>query len=330
MLLAFGLLAGCGDEPVEVTTQPVTTEVPVETTVEVTTEPPPVLTLNTEELTLTEVGQQEMIYSGDIPVELIRWSTDNSSVAVVDKGVVTAMGTGVANIYGVFDDQSVTCAVNSSATYTGDRNPILSMPETYSVDASFFDDAVFVGDSISMTLFRCQNGMLGNAQFLVQGSYSIHNAVYDSGPMYYRGRPYNNLEDAVAATEPKKIFVLLGVNDLGLFGVDKTLEDYKVMILQIHEACPDADIYIQSMTPIWTGNERRLLTNNNVRAFDAMLRSFALENGFGYIDLAPYLQDYTGGLATCYTSDNYVHLSEEGVKLWASVLRAYPDYDTTE
>ena len=324
-LIVLGLLAGCAEEQAEVTTCPVETQIAVETT-EATTQTPLILELSMNELSMTEIGEKVTIYSGDIPAEMICWSSDNSAVAVVDRGVVTAMGSGIANIYGTYEDQSVACTVNSSAMYTHDRNPVRMVPEYESVDAAFFDDAVIVGDSISMTLFRCHNGMLGNAQFLVQGSYSLHNAVYDSAAMNYRGHLYKNLEDAIAATGARKVFIMLGVNDLGLFGVDKTMDFYRMMIESIQSTCPNTQIYIQSMTPVWTGAEGRLLTNYNIHLVNYRLRLLTQEYGCGFIDIASYMQDFTGGLATAYTSDRYVHLSEAGVKVWASVLRAYPNY----
>lgn len=320
------LLAGCHGPSEEAETVPVTTQMPTETTAQATTMAPPALELTDTELTIDQIGQCCDIYCGETPAEIVYWYSDDSSVAAVDCGVVTAMGHGVTNVHGLYCGQRVTCTVTSNASYRSDRTPILKAPDYENVDAGFFDDAVFVGDSISLKLSRFHGGRLGNAQFLVQSSFSVYNAIYDLMPTTYRGREYRNLEDALAATGAKKIFIMLGINDIGIFGVDQTLENWRVLFDLIQQACPDAQIYIQSVTPMWTGSERKKLTNSNIHTYNFLLRFLAEEYGFGYIDIAPYLQDCTGGLAKVYSSDQYVHITEEGVAVWVSALRAFAGY----
>ena len=321
------LLAGCASKNTAETTVPETTQA-AETVPETeATEPAPVLELLMTEVTLTTIGEQVTIYSGEIPAHKIYWHSADASVAMVDRGVVTAMGrSGVSNVFGVYEDQILTCTVTSTASYTQDRTPILTPPDYTSVDPSFFDDAVFVGDSISLKLSRYHNGELGNAQFLVQSSYSIYNAINDKMVTTYRGRSYTNIEDAIAASGAKKVFIMLGMNDLGIFGVDQTLEHYRILIELIQEACPDIEIYIQSVTPMWTGSARKSLNNTNIHTFNFILRFFAQEHGCGFIDIGPYLQDYTGGLAAVYSSDRYVHVTENGIAVWTAALRSYGYY----
>ena len=331
------LLAGCrtgADAPVAATavtqiptevTEPVTT---VQTTAEPVTEPPVLLELNATEITLSEIGERATIYSGEIPAEDIFWYSADPAVAAVDRGVVTAMGlAGASNIYGVYGDQTVLCTVTSTAAYKSDRAPVLTPPDYECVDASFFSDAVFVGDSISLTLSHRHNGGLGDAQFLVQSNYSIYSAVNDLMYTSYRGRKYKNLEDAIAASGAQKVFIMLGTNDLGIFGVDQTLENMRTLIGLIREACPNIEIYLQSMTPIWSGASKEKLTNGNIRDYNFVLQFLAEELECGYINISPYLQDSTGGLAKVYSSDQYVHITEDGVAVWVSVLRAYGNYD---
>lgn len=327
VLLCLVLLCACGKKPAAVQTVPieVTTQPATETT-EATTEPPAVLELEMETLTLSQMGEQISIYSGQIPVQEIYWYSADASVAAVDTGVVTAMGKGIANVYAIYEDQKVMCTVTSEAEYTRERSPILSAPTYENVDESFFDDAVFVGDSISVKMSYYTNGRLGNAQFLAQTSYSVNSAVNDLMYTYYQGRKYQNLEDAIAATGAKKVFIMLGINDIGIHGVDRTLENWQILVDKIRQANPDIQIYIQSMTPMWSGAERRKLNNANIHACNFALRFFCEHNNCGFIDICPYLQDGSGGLAKEYCSDRYVHITQSGVDVWISVLRAYAYY----
>ena len=80
------------------------------------------------------------------------------------------------------------------------------------------------------------------------------------------------------------------------------------------------------MSPVWTGGEKGGLRNPNVDAYNVKLQAFAQANGCKYIDVASYMKDSTGGLATIYCSDSYVHLSEEGAKAWIKIRKAYTGY----
>lgn len=212
----------------------------------------------------------------------------------------------------------------------GSRDPAMEAPANQTVDSSFFDDAVFVGDSISLKLsyYAASSGELGKAKFLVVGSYGVNNAVYDhpDTKLTYQGVKYQDIEEALAATGAKKVFIMLGMNDIGLYGIEKTIANWSVLLDLIHSTCPDITVYIQSMTPVWTGGEKGKLNNTNVLKYNAQLKAFAESNGYKYIDVHPYMQDSTGGLATCYCSDSYVHLTNEGAQRWIAVLKAYTGY----
>lgn len=281
--------------------------------------------LDQEEVTLTTIGETAVIYSGS-DANLVTWISDDSSVAGVSGGIVTAVGSGTTKIHAVYAGKDLICTVTCNLSMGDSRQPLMAAPTYETVDSSFFDDAVFVGDSISLKLSYDTSGRLGNAQFLVQGSYGVGNAIFDVLPTTYRGNTYTNLEDAIAATGAKKLFIMMGMNDIGLYGIDGTIENWKTLLGLIRGVCPDMQIFIQSMTPVWTGGEKGGLTNPNINEYNNKLRTFAAENGCGFIDVAPFMRDATGGLATSYCSDNYVHLSEAGVDMWIKVLKAHAYY----
>jgi lysophospholipase L1-like esterase len=135
-----------------------------------------------------------------------------------------------------------------------------------------------------------------------------------------------SIEDAVAATGAKKVFIMLGMNDIALYGIDATMEYWVTLLSRIRQKCPDVQIYIQSMSPIWTGGEVGALRNENADRYNQRLQTFAAQQGCGYIDVASYLKDSTGGLATRFCSDNYVHLTYAATERWVQVLKAYTGY----
>lgn len=188
----------------------------------------------------------------------------------------------------------------------------------------FFDDAAFIGDSISLKLQRYQSefGVFGSATFLTAGSYSVNHAVNDTMFVSYRGQQMKP-EDALAACGANKVFILLGMNDIALVGIDGTIENWGKFIGRIREKNPDIAIYIQSGTPIYASGERGSLTNANMNKYNERLKTFASENGCYYVDVATTMKNANGTLKKEYCSDDYVHLTTAGCDAWALALKEY-------
>lgn len=301
------------------TTEPLETEAP--------TAPEGELSFNTYDITFQTPGDSWEVYNGTLPKEYVVFSSDELSVATFENGVVTAVGGGTTYIYASFGGESIRCIIRN--VFEGDihsREPVLAPPEASDGDTAFFDDAVFVGDSVSLMLsyYAADTGLLGDAQFLVRGSYSVSHAVNNSMLMLYQGQEMT-LPEAIAATGAKKVFIMLGMNDIGAYGIGKTMDNWAIMLQRIREHAPDVKIYIQSMTPVWTGGEKGALNNRNTDRYNDRLITFAEENDCTYIDIASYMKDSTGGLALGYCSDEYVHLSRAGADTWIKVLKAFAE-----
>ena len=128
-------------------------------------------------------------------------------------------------------------------------------------------------------------------------------------------------QDALAACGADRVFILLGMNDIGLWGVDNTIEKWATLIANIREKNPGIEIYIQSGTPIYPAGERGKLNNENMDAYNVKLQAFAAENDCYFVYISNALKDEaTGGLAKKYCSDEYVHFTDAACELWARIL----------
>ncbi|MBE6714799.1 MAG: hypothetical protein E7575_05895 [Ruminococcaceae bacterium] len=198
-----------------------------------------------------------------------------------------------------------------------EENNIPAVPGT-----EMFDNVAFVGDSISLKLqyYHAKTGEMGNATFLCSGSYAVRHAVDSTMLIPYKGQNMSP-EDALALCGAEKVFILLGMNDIGLLGIDKTIENWGIFVERIKEKCPGIKIYIQSETPIYKSGEKGKLTNENVDAYNARLEQFARDNGCEYLDISFYMKDSSGGLLEKYCSDSFVHFTDEACKLWINLLK---------
>lgn len=187
---------------------------------------------------------------------------------------------------------------------------------------SFFDDAAFIGDSVTLKLrnYHQKTKALGNTTFLCVGSYSVNNALTGQLMLTYKGKEMGPA-DALAACGAKKVFILLGMNDIALTGIDKAIDNWGTLVKRIRAKNPDIQIYIQSGTPIYKSGEIGDLNNANMDKYNVKLKAFAENNGCQYIDIATPMKDSSNGLAEKYCSDAYVHFTDAACKLWVDILK---------
>lgn len=232
-----------------------------------------------------------------------------------------------------------TCSVCSSSYKTDHTEKLPSKQETNvnvgsdnnsgggaAQGMSFFDDAVFIGDSVSQMLeiYHGNNKCFGNATFLCETGLALYNYVADNkySKVTYNGQSMK-IENAVAACGAKKAFILLGTNDLVWADIDKTISNYKTLINNLRAKVPGIQIYIQSGTPIYTNGQRDGLTNVRMNEYNQKLKAMASSLGCNFIDIATPFKDSTGGLTPKYCSDSYVHLNSTACVVWVQTIKNY-------
>lgn len=206
--------------------------------------------------------------------------------------------------------------------------------ENPAVDSSFFDNVAFVGDSVSLKLsyYAVATGELGNAQFFTAGSLGCANALWDvsdeSVHPSYQGEKML-VEDCIAKSGADKVYIMLGMNDIGLYGIEDTVENYRTLVKRILDKSPSVKIYVQSMTPMTSTSEIMgdTLNNPNIKVYNGLLSKMCLENGWTFIDVASVMYDEAGeNLKHEYCSDPDglgVHFTEEGCKIWIEYLSTH-------
>lgn len=197
------------------------------------------------------------------------------------------------------------------------------------LEPEFFDDAAFLGDSISGVLeyYGLNNTGLGKPTFLVTVDYSVQAAVDGSMLVHYRGRDYKP-EGALAAAGVSKVYIMLGaMGDLGNYGIDKTMENWAKLIENIREKNPEIRIFIQSCTPLAADTLR--LTNQMIDEYNARLKDFAAENDCTYVEIGEHFKDAKGLLSFENCRDGFAHLRIDSAKLWVELLKDPANYSVS-
>lgn len=201
-------------------------------------------------------------------------------------------------------------------------------------EGSFFDNAVFVGDSVSLG-FRNYvtnernkgNECLGNCQFLVAGSMGFGNSLVSADSEYSIRPTYNGSQvtvwNGLNMMGAEKVFIMLGLNDFCVFSHEEAMGNAETFINRIVENNPGIEIYVQSVTPVTAANEHGKFTNQNIDYFNEGLKSLCAENGWHYVDVASVMKDGNNAFKTDYCNDNNgqgVHMAFSGSKAWADYL----------
>lgn len=216
----------------------------------------------------------------------------------------------------------------------GEVNTPGAVSQSAAVSPSYFDDAAFVGDSVSLMLsyYAPSDGGLGNAQFFTAGSLGCANALWEvsdeSVHPSYRGEKML-IEDCIAKSGAKTVYIMLGMNDLGLYGLEATVENYETLVERILEKSPNVKIVIQSMTPMASTSTiiGESLNNDNIKKYNAELSSLCNRRGWSFVDVASVMYDEGGNnLNNDYCSDPEglgVHFTDAGCQAWIAYLTTH-------
>jgi lysophospholipase L1-like esterase len=182
---------------------------------------------------------------------------------------------------------------------------------------------ILVGDSLSLWF---PNELLpANQNWLNQGI-----SGESSGGLLKR----LNLFDK---TQPKSIFVMIGINDL-IRGVDDAtvLENYRQILRYLRKTHPNSQINTQSILPhggesaTWEGKDKLLaIANSRIQKINQQLQAIALQEKVRYLDLYPLFATKEGNLRPDFTTDG-LHLSRQGYLVWSSALQIYQEMALTE
>lgn len=128
--------------------------------------------------------------------------------------------------------------------------------------------------------------------------------------------------EAIAAGLPKKVFIMLGTNDLGTSGINTTkhvIENITLIVDRLQKTSPDTDIYIQSILPSTSG----IRTLEALQAANEALSEMCTKKGITYIDL----WDSMTGITTNTISYDRLHLTAGGYKIWCDQIAKYVNDD---
>ena len=202
------------------------------------------------------------------------------------------------------------------------------VPESDPVDNNYFADAAFVGDSRTDGLL-IYSGITGAANLSYKGL-TVESA--QDKPVQFTGRRDKvTALEALAEESYGKVYVMLGVNELGWSGTEQYHDGYDSLLTEIRRLQPDAVVYIQATLPVSLGVERQraYLNNERIREYNEVARQLAEDHQMYYLDVGQCLADETGALPEEAGVDG-VHLTRPYYVKWAEYLKSHTVEEKSE
>jgi|GEM_PF-774713 len=184
------------------------------------------------------------------------------------------------------------------------------------VKESYLDDAVFIGDSRTDTL-RLYAGW-DNATYYVKTGTNIWSILDDEVTV---GKKTMTIEKALTKHKFGKVYIMLGVNELGSGTAESFYQEFKSVVARIHELQPDAIIFVESIMHVTqsVSDSSKTVTNSAINSRNKLLKKLADNVTIYYIDENEALDDKNGTLTDKYTFDG-IHLEAKYVQPWKDFI----------
>jgi lysophospholipase L1-like esterase len=171
------------------------------------------------------------------------------------------------------------------------------------------------------------------------------NALFNNGNIVNRGVSGNKITDIierldeVTKSKPKKIFLLIGINDIenpinsinqiSSIQMNNAINNYSVLISNIMKESPQTKLYLESIMPVNNEMIEESYSKNkmynfhinelDVKEFNTNIKQIALKNNLTFLDLH---SAFLPNLQTKYTYDG-LHPNTTGYLVIEKYLKQY-------
>lgn len=260
---------------------------------------------------------------------VMAWRAEAAPTMENGAATVTGGSEGETKINGVLDPNADEApSVNLPEPAQDQNTPALSgtydyskpVPPSAPVDLTYFDDAVFIGDSRTEGLFL--NTGLSNATSFAHMGLMV-DTVFTQPLINVNGEKVPVI-DALKKTAFSKVYIMLGVNETGWVYGSAFVKKYGEIVDAIREINPEAVIYIQEIMPVskQVSDTHSYVKNPRITEYNQLLLQLAEEKQVYYIDTASAVAEADGTLPEDAAPDG-IHLVRAYCQRWLDYLAAH-------
>lgn len=212
------------------------------------------------------------------------------------------------------------------ATPVPTEEPAYRNPEDVvyaNVEDSYFSDAVFIGDSRTVGM-KEYGGLSDISTFYAATGLSVHKMFDKKIVEVPEQKDKITVEEALQVYSFEKIYLMIGINEMGTGTVESFMEKYKAAVEHLRELQPDAVIYLQAIMKVTEkrSNKGDYIHNEGIDLRNAEIAKLADNVHIFYLDVNESICDETGAMDASYTYDG-VHLKAQYVSLWKDYLKSH-------
>ncbi len=193
------------------------------------------------------------------------------------------------------------------------------VPEHGERPLSYFDDALFIGDSRTEGLMLSR--LIPSATYFTDIGISARHFFSKKIP-FADGRELT-MSQGLALRDFGKIYLCIGINDIG-DPQDLFLSNYQRMVEFIRQEEPQAILYVVSILPVSQSRDDQgdWVNNDNVWRFNDLLLELCVDYRLPYLDAAAAVSDEYGKLPGDASVDG-LHLSHALLEKYVHFLRTH-------
>lgn len=188
-------------------------------------------------------------------------------------------------------------------------------PQYTQVEESYFQDALFIGDSRTVGL--SMHGDLGEADVFADEGLTVFR-LFGTKVEFPEGK--KTLEELLTEKQYGKIYIMLGINELG-YRMERSVEKYKEMLDTIRGYQPKALIFLQANLHVTKDFSQKDQTFTNPKIDEINTAIAQMADGWTcfYLDANELFDDGEGNLDSNYASDE-LHIQVKYYPLWVQWL----------
>jgi lysophospholipase L1-like esterase len=231
-----------------------------------------------------------------------------------------------------WEDNSITSEVkNEPSEPWADPLPAAEPPTAVAYDFSkpvpsmdialteeYFQDVIFIGDSRTEG-FQLYSGPQNSTYYHSKG---LKVDTIFSSQVVKTSDGTITIMEAMRQKPLTKVYIMLGINELGWAYSDLFIEKYTEIITAIRKIEPEVQIYVQSILPVSEKRSQsdKTYNNANIGRYNELIQQMAAEERLYYLNVAECVADGEGNLCSDASTDG-IHLNKTYCDLWLDYLK---------
>lgn len=218
-------------------------------------------------------------------------------------------------------EAATTTLAASTAEQVTTQTVVNPVPESDKRSATYFNDCVFIGDSITQGLADYQ--LLPVKHVFAGIGMNLSKIMTDTITT-----TYGNVTavEAVRQAQPKRIYIMLGSNGIAWMKQEEMIAQYTALLDALREASPESQIYVLSIPPVTAARETAEegpITNTAVDSYNSALLALANQYHIRYVDVNTALKGNDGKLPEESASTDGIHFKKATYEIFMDYILSH-------